>query len=89
MAKGADVKFDRFAVHPLLQTAAMDQVLQQAASSLASRAGSGYQVITENQNRRTRSVIAVGRTDEGGLFDEALTGTLARSLASLEQPWKR
>lgn len=83
------VKLDRAAIYPLLQNAAMDKVLEDSANELAARAGAVYEVITENQNRKTRSVTAVGRTDPRGMFDEAETGTLARALSGMEQPWSR
>lgn len=89
MAKKADVKIDRKAFYPIMKNANTERVLFEAAKKLQLAAGENYQVITENQERKTRAVIAVGSLDPRALFDEATEGTLARAVASLEQPWSQ
>ena len=83
------VVIDRFAFHPLMKTGGMQEVLESAAQDLQRAAGSDYEIIRENQNRRTRNVISVGDTAPNALRREASSGTLARALSSLEKPWKR
>ena len=89
MAKGAIVQIDRKAFYPLMQTPAMQAVLLETAEKLQQTAGTDYEVITENQKRKTRNVIAVGDKSPDAMRKESQSGTLARALASLERPWNQ
>ena len=89
MAKGAIVQIDRAAFYPLMQTPAMQDALLEAAQKLQTAAGPEYEVITENQKRKTRKVISVGDKRPDAMRNESQSGTLARALVSLERPWNQ
>ena len=89
MAKQAKIEFDWAVIYEILKSPESEAIIKAAAEELRSAAGSQYEVITENQSRSTKAVIAVGRTDARGMFIEATQGTLARALSRMEQPWSR
>ena len=72
-----------------MKTDKMQSVLVETANKLRDKAGPDYEVITENQKRKTRNVISVGKTTPNALREESQSGTLARALTSLEKRWCR
>lgn len=82
MAK-TKVKLDKQGIIALMHEDGIVKAVDQAAEVFAASAGEAYEA--QPWMRRTKYVANVVDTRPGGLFREAVRGTLARTLSRLEK----
>jgi hypothetical protein len=87
-ARMLGLKLDRNGWKDILQSGAMLDACMEAGKDVAARAGDGYTVIPEPEQRSTRASANVIDPMPGAIGREAATGNLARAVSSLTEAYK-
>lgn len=84
-----NVVMDRSYMPQLLKSEGMANVVEEAASQIASAAGADYTVQVDRTRRKSRVIAMVMDLGHRAMSREAGTGNLARAVSANTESWKR
>lgn len=82
------LKLDRNGWNQILESDGMLAATVAAGQEIANRAGDGYIVVPEPEQRSTRASANVIDPEPGAMGREAATGNLARAVSSLTEAYR-